>query len=300
MNAIGFVFCILAILSFGAIAAFEKQVGAYRLRAGYLGHIAANRQILDQTTSEFYASLKQAPEQEAKEKGEKEKRETQNQEPADPPALNPHCARLNLFPLVERDFKEAEDLYEAAAKLLRVFYGEALFGKKVRAEYKFLDACLKEARLQAMGEGSSALEKISLHDPQLQMMYYKMLKGTKKNDLLAGVGYPSLLDYVKIERTASKICLFHAHPNLLAVFFTPKGAAKLYAAMHVPKAPALSRENIERICHEVHAPLLDPEVLDLFEIDRQRHGPVSETTLIGKDPDTHVSLRKVVALHSAE
>lgn len=294
MNAIGFVFCILTILSFGAIVSLEKQVSAHRLRSSYLGHIAANREILDQTTSKFYASLKRASNADEKEK--KEKAASQNKELPPPPPINPNCARLNLFSLVDRDIHEDPFLYETAASLLRIFYGDTLFGKKARAEYKFLDAFLKEVRFQIVHQEFTVLEKVSFKDPQFRMIYYKMLKGTKTSDVLKGIGYPSLLDYIKIEPAPSKLCLYHAHPNLLSIFFTTKGAAKLYQAMHTPKAPPITQESIERICHEIHAPLLDPAAFDLFDIAQNRHQGSFKSTFIGVDPDSHISLRKVVSL----
>jgi len=299
MNAIGFVFCVLTILSIEAILSFEKQVSAHRLRSSYVGHAAANRQILDQITSRFYASLKQPSSSDDQE--EKIAEEPQNPISLPPPPLiNPHCARINLFPLIKIDVKEEPYLYETAAKLLRIFYGKALFDHRERAEYKFLDALLKEVRHQIVQEKFSVPEKVSFKDPHFQMIYYKMLKGTKKNDLLQEMGYPSLLDYIKIENAPSRICLCHAHPNLLAVLFTPKGAAKLYAAMHTPKAPLISQESIERICQEVHAPLLNPKIFDLIEISQGRHSSASKDTLFGEDLDNHISLRKVVAIHHLE
>jgi hypothetical protein len=280
---IGFVFCILAALALGSILDLEKQLGAHRLEKSYLGNLAANRQILDQTTSAFYASLK-ADRNKEKEEREREKKEEKVEIPK-PPAINPPCARLNLSPLIESNLVQDRVLYEMTAKLLKTFYGESLFENKPRAEYKFLDAVLAELRLQK----STLLEKVSFKDPCLQKLYYKMLKGTKD-----GVGYPSLLDYVKIENALSKICLYHAHPNLLSVFFTQKGALKIYEAMHHPKASILSQENIVRICQEVHAPLLDPKIFALLDTAPHTQSRMAKTTILGVDPETKVSLRKVV------
>lgn len=293
MNAIGFVFCVLTILSFGAVLSLEKQVSAHRLRSSYLGHVSANREILNQTTSKYYFSLKRASNEEEKEK--KEKAISQHKEPPPPPPINPNCARLNLYPLIEKDFNEEPFLYEKAATLLKIFYGDTLLGKKARAEYKFLDAFLKEIRFQIAHGEFSVLEKISFKDPYYRMMYYKMLKGTKNSDALKGIGFPSLLDYIKVEPADSKICLYHAHPNLLSLFFTAKGASQLYIAMHTPKAPPITVESIERICHESHAPLLDPQVYDLFDLTQNRHPDSHQSTLIGIDPDSRISLRKVVS-----
>jgi hypothetical protein len=285
---IGFVFCILAALALGAILDLEKQLGAHRLRSSYLGNLAANRQILDQTTSDFYASLK-ADRSKVKEEETREKKGKKPEIPA-PPPVNAPCARLNLDLLIENGSVQEPALYEMAAKLLRSFYGETLFEKRPRAEYKFLDSFLVNCREQKC----SILEKLSFKDQKEQMLYYKMLKGTKKNNLLKGIGYPSLLDYVKIEQAVSKICLFHAHPNLIAAFFTPKGAAKLYEALHLPNAPLVTKEVVERICHEVHAPLLDEKIFDFFEMEKHTQSVIAKTTLVGEDRDSHIFLRKVV------
>jgi len=293
MNALGFVLCILTVLAFGAALSFEKQTSGHRLRSAYLGHLAANRDVLDQAASGFYASFPRTPSEQSAEEHEEKGKEPQGGSPTAPPLINPDCARLNLTPLIERGKREEPYLYETMVKLLRVFYNEPLFDKKPRAEYKFLDAFLKESHSQAF----SGLEKIALHNPEYQAIYYRMLKGMKRSNLLKGIGYPSLLDYVKLDPAPSKVCLYHAHPNLLSVFFTPKGAAKLYAAMHAPKAPALTQETIERICREVHAPLLDPGLYDLLEIQQRRHAENPKTTVIGEDPDSETLLRKVVALH---
>lgn len=294
MNVIGFVFCVLTILSIGAILSLEKQVSAQRLRSSYIGHAAANRAIFDQTTSQFYASLKHTSSSDDSEEKKTKEQPQNTAEVPPPPLINPNCARLNLSPLVTRDINEEPCLYETAAKLIRTFYKEALLDQKERAEYKFLDAFLKEVKHQIVHEEFSVLEKVSFNDPHFQMIYYKMLKGTKTSDPLEGVNYPSLLDFIKIETAPSKICLHHAHPNLLAVLFTSKGAGKLYSAMHTPKAPPISQESIERICQEVHAPLLDPKIFDLIDLGKGNHSSSSKDTLIGEDEDSHISLRKVV------
>lgn len=294
MNVLGFVFAILTLLTFSAVLAMEKQASAHRLRSSYTGHITANRTILNQAASEFYNSLKQNAR--SRERQEKEPPENSEIQIPPPPPINPHCARLNLFPLIEHGPKEEPYLYETTAKMLKIFYGEDLFEKKTRAEYKFLDAFLKAVRAQMGKEEFTVLEKVSFKDPRLQSLYYTMLKGTKKADLVKGIGYPSVLDYIKVEPGSSKICLFHAHPNLLSVFFTTNGATKLYASIHTPKAPPATQESIERICEEVHARLLDGEAFDLFELVRRRHGESPKATLVGEDPETKIFLRKVISL----
>ena len=123
-----------------------------------------------------------------------------------------------------------------------------------------------------------------------------MLKGTKRYNPLQNIGYPSLLDYIKLDATPSKICLLHAHPHLLSIFFKPNGALLLYAAIHKKNAPFLNREAIERICQEARVPLLENGWADFFELDPHRHPQGIQTTFLGEDPDTAISIRKVVGL----
>lgn len=298
MNILGFIFCILTVLSLGAMVAFEKQVSAFRLRVSYLGHIVANRDIFNQSVSEFYDCLKShSPPGEKEEKEKKPKSESSESHLPPAPLINPHCARLNLSPLIAVNgmYSNSEkSLYEITAKLLKTFYGEALFESKARAEYDFLDSFLKEARNQTTE--NFFLEKVVFKDSDYQEIYYKMLKGMKQNNILEEIGYPSLLDYIKIDLSKTKICLFHAHPNLLSVFFTSKAATKLYAALHTPKTPAITQETIERICQEVHAPILNLDLFDFIELHSKQHPPHSKGIMVGKDPESHISLRKVVSL----
>ncbi len=287
MNFTTFVFSLLIILSFGTFAAIEKQTSNRRIRSTYLGHLQASRKILSQCETEIYRSFHSIPKQ------EKEPPQSHPKSPSSAPEIpkiNPACARLNLWPLIQEGREAHPLLYETAAKLFKTFYGATLFEKKARAEYRFLDHFLQKAK-----ENPEALEKLVLN-PAYQSIYYRMLKGTKQWNLETGVGYPSLLDALTIEETPSKICLSHAHPDQMAVFFGPKVAAKLFAAVHQKEAPPLTKELIEKICSENHITALDPALFDLFELGRPRHPKRSKTTLIAEDSETHISLRKNVYL----
>jgi hypothetical protein len=289
MNFLTFVFSILLVLSFGTYAAIEKMAGDRRIRSTYLGHLKANRKILSKCESETYRHFRSV------EKGAEEKTKKQSSPKPTPPTvprINPECARLNLWPLVQEGRESHPFLYESTAKLLRLFYGSALFENKPRAEYAFLDQFLKKAK-----EHPTSLEKISLGT--FQPLYYKMLKGTKEWNLEANLGYPSFLDAVSLEESPSKVCICHAHPDQLAVFFGPKAAAKLFAELHQKNPPPASKDLIERICSESHAMPPDPSLYLLLELGRPAHSKHSKRTLIEEDSDTHVSLRKNVYLQSS-
>ncbi len=256
MNVLGLVFAILTILSFTTILSFSKQNQSRRTRSIYFGHLAANRHILEESTSKFYSSLKHVP----KTAGNKTSIKTKAISP--PPPRNLPCARLNLFPLLET--QDDETLYQLAGKILKAFYG-----------IEFLDDWIETINKQQCTQ----LEKVSFKDPKLQSFYYKMLKGSKTN-------LPSLLDLISLDKHPSKICLMHAHSDLLAAIFGKKGGAKLYKMLHDPQGSAITKTTIEQICLESQIPYSESFV-DLFSWNKHKK---KENELIGIDEDSKVMI----------
>ena len=293
MNLLGLVFSLLLILSYGFHACWEKQTANARLRGTYLGAQKTNRKLLNRYESEIYGQLRKK-----KISGEpKEESEKENPEKMKPkPFQNGECAKMNLWPLLQKGREEHPLLYESAANLLKTFYSASLFEQKPRFEYRMLDALLAAAKLQSQQE-QYGLEKIDLGDETLQKIYYRMLKGPQ-----TGENRRSLLDYLKIEphgseKATGKICLFHADPDLLALFFGVKAGSRLFDEMHQEKAPLLTKETIEQICSEARTPLLKPELFEILEIGRKNHPIGAKRTLVAEDPETHVSLRRSVYLN---
>lgn len=290
MNFITFVLSLLLIFSIGTFVALEKQAGNRRLRNTYLGHVAANRKILSKWESEVYKSLRGEPSS-PKKKGlhttsEKTKKEHKI------PLVNPECARLNLWPLIQEGREEHPFLYATALKFLETFYASSLFSEKPQEQALFLNDFLKKAKL-AIQKNQFSMETLSL-DPRFQILYYQMLKGTKQWDLLQKMGYPSLLDIVKVEEHPSKICLSHALPGPIAALFNPKAALLLYQEIHKESPPLLTRELIEKICADSHLIMLDPEVFNLIDLKNPAHAKERKTTLVAEDADTKISLRKTI------
>lgn len=300
MNFLTLIFSLLLILSFGTWTLLEKKVGAQKIRSTFLGHSVAHRKILSECEKETYKGLRSIPDSSPKTSSPKQKRRQEPpEEEKDRVIVNPECARLNLWPLIQ-DGKEKEPvLYETMARLLRTFYTASLFENQSGLEYRFLDLFLKRIKEELQKEGPFVFEKLSLNDPYLQSLYYKMLKGTKKKNLAVQNGYPSLLDSIRIEKIPAKICLFHANVDQLAVFFGYKSADKLYQEIHRAKSPPLTRELIENICFESHAPIFHPQIFEWFAFGRPKHNRSSKKTFVEEDKDTHISLRKNVYLPRA-
>jgi len=278
VNFLTFIFSILLVLSFGVLAIQEKLSGGRRLRTTYLGHTSATRKLLSKSETETYQSFSGTYTYPT-EKSSSQKKHTPRK-----PKINPECARLNLHPLIQEGREAHPILYELTAKLLKTFYGEPLLANHPRAEYAFLDLLLKK-----LATHTGPLEKLTLGDPHTQALYYKMLKGTKNG------AYPSLLDYILLEENPSKICLSHAHPDLIALFFGRKAADRMFDELHKKKPPAITKEWIEQICSESHLIALDPNLLALLEFGRPKpHPKRTKTTWIAEDDTSHISLRKTI------
>ncbi len=293
MNILGLVFSLILILSYGFSVCWEKQFHAHRLRSTYLANQNVSRKILNSYESELYKNLRAV--KNPTPTPARDSKPTPQPNPVEKKILNSDCARLNLWPLVLDGREEQPILYELAARLLRIFYSQHLFENKARFEYVFLDQFLlaaKKASQKPEASTSFLMEKLTFKESRFQTLYYKMLKGTKEWDLPHKFGYPTLLDYVKLEPEEEKICLLHAHTDLLTVFFGPKAAAALFTELHKKKPTPLTPELIEQVCSLAQIGLLDPDLLELIRFDRKKHTPGPKKTMIEEDEKTHLSLRK--------
>ena len=157
MNALGFVFSILMILSFGFSICVGKQLSDQRLRLTYRGHSHANRLILAQCERALYRSLPQKPSPSKPKKAvasQKKSMKTPN------PKINPKCAQINLAPLLEKGREDEPLLYDTTAKLLKLFYGKALFENKPHAEFHFLKVFVEAMKATKAKQKFFALEKV--------------------------------------------------------------------------------------------------------------------------------------------
>lgn len=294
MNFLTFIFSLILIFSLGTFVTLEKQAGDRRLRSTFLGHITANRKLLSKWESETYQTFRSRPNPPSEQLSSSTKKEPK---PAKTPPINPECAKINIGPLIQEGREAHPFLYEITLKLLKQFYGASIFDNKPQLADPFLTVFLKKAK-EAMEKKTFSLEKLSLEAP-IQWQYYKMLKGTKQWDQGQKIGYPSLLDMVKVEEKPSKICLSHAHPGLIALFFGDKAADKLYQQMHGENSSPITKEAIEQACSESHIAILEPAIFDFLELRQPSHAKDKKTTWIAEDQTTKISLRKNIYIQGS-
>ncbi|HSX13477.1 MAG TPA: hypothetical protein VLE96_03560, partial [Chlamydiales bacterium] len=152
-------------------------------------------------------------------------------------------------------------------------------------------AFLKAAKL-AIQKQSFSLEKLTL-EPALQLTYYQMLKGTKVFDVNEKIGYPSFLDIFKVDENPSKICIHHAHPSQLIALFGNKVGNLLYQEIHTNKSYP-SKELFEKVYAQSHLIAPDIDLYQWIELGNPSHSNKGKMTMIAKDLETKVLLRKTV------
>jgi len=291
MNILPFVFAVLLILSYGGAASFQSRIASRRNQKAHLGLRKTELSFLRQSEQEHYNELPGTPVKIQKEKKAPIARESKPKESQ----INPLCARINLFPLVDQGRDEHPNLYETAAKLLRTFYQSTVFGNEKGVEYRLLDAIVAAGKRTLREENSLPIETLDLKNPDLQSIYYTMLKGTKKC-ILGKKGHPPLIDYLRIERKATPVCLFDSHPYMLTVFFGAKTAPILHQTLQDGQKQTIDIDTIIQLTNDPQLASVDPEVWKLINFNRPTHGSVSRRTLLAEDAETGISLRKEIQL----
>ncbi|MDP1608745.1 MAG: hypothetical protein Q8L98_05480 [Chlamydiales bacterium] len=296
MNILGIVFSMLLIFSFGFYACLEKQVSIHQIHKTFLAQAKIHHQILSDCEEKTYKSIKAIRKNKpSKSKSSSKTSEKSPEKKLKIPLVNPECARLNLWPLLQQEKKEEEHklLYEQLAQMLKIYYEKhlfAFFSDRSELQDRFLDAWLLEIRkiLTEKPQEPVLLEKIAFKDSSLQTLYYNMLRGSKNK-------YPPLLDFVKIKQVtkdSEKLCLLHATPTMLSVFFT-HAATAIYEEMH-KETLAVTQERIEELCRQHHATTPPKELFALLSLSRFSHPSTPETTLWKEDEETKLSIRQKI------
>ncbi len=292
MNILTFVLATLLILSLGTAASFQKHAISRRSQAAFIGLRKAERNLLRQSEIKTFKELQ----------GTENKQSTPSITMASPakkkplsiPAVNPACCRLNLFPLIEQGKENQKARYELAAKMLKMFYSKLLVSMKRGTEFLLLDAIIEAGKRSLKDQPSIALETLTLPDPDLQPIYYLMLKGTKRSNLFNAKGYPPLIDFLKIERLDAPICLFHAHPHMLASFFGLKATPALYEKLHQEIQGGIEIEALLLLVGDPQLAFIDPEIWTLLDCHKPKHKRSSVETLVAEDQESGIAIRSDV------
>lgn len=286
MNVLGLVFSILFILAFGFYACLDKEVSLRAIHKTFISLSSARRELACSYEKEAYKAIRYVKKPSSLKKTSPTQ-STQKRK-ATPPKINPECAKINLWPLLKQEKEDHPILYERLVHLIEHFYEKPLlpfFSKQKDFARIFLDAWIKQLRKNPQ-DRPILFEQVAFKDKDLQILYYNMLRGAKGK-------YPSLLDFVKVTPDKKqKLCLLHATPAMLSVFFGDAANA-VFEEMH-SETLAVTEDRIEEICRSFHYHLNAKEVFPLVNLSRFEHLPADEVTLLAEDTKTSISLRKKI------
>lgn len=179
------------------------------------------------------------------------------------------CGQINIYPLLKNGKIEEKKIYEIFKKLIKMLYGRIL--KKENMEDYLLDKLIFITK----DKKNLHLEKIDFKDQELQILWYKMLKGTKFYDFKNNIGYPSILNFIKISEKKERICINKAQKEILFVLFNKEIAKKI-----------LSTKN--RNLKYIKIPLEIEHLIDLSHKNHEKKASI----VICTDNNSKISIRK--------
>lgn len=268
MNLLPFVFTFLMLLTLISSFLFSSVMGTARESTIILAKHQAYLTLLSNQHDDRFKSLeKKKPKKNPPDdpevktaKTETKKKEKKTQENA-PRAIQDGCekSKFNLISLVQGHKSDAHTVLEQiAAALIENLYGSCSFYKKGAAQ------TIVKQMIQSKIE---SLEELQMHNPELNHIYYKMLKGTS-------TGFPALSEYFSLSKEAKAPIYFRfaSKPVLQAAlgesFAQMVFDAELKNWQKNKKCKAMTKEEFLALAKEKNT-LLIPA---LFDFDNKHKG----------------------------
>lgn len=201
------------------------------------------------------------------------------------------CSSLNIFPLIKNDKAQEKDLYDIFVRLIKTLYPKELVKDKM--ENTIADAVISSCKKKYAAKEELLLEKIDLKNPDLQLLWYKMLKGTKGYDFEKKLGLPSILSFIYLDESSkeTKICIPTSSKEMLTALFDKKTADKIWEKRNREKIK-ITKEDLEKILKE--NPLYTENV-NLWNHITEKHESHKKNARITlcKDESTGICIQRV-------
>lgn len=234
MNVLPLTFSLLIVITVASTAFFEQRLDTKRFTNSYSQSHQADRNIIKQINHDNFSELKsqlaQKPPINHTESANKKDKSPRQSEKKNEPR---HCARLNLFALLDLEDPKLDVRYELCLKFFHSYYSNITLIKNHHSQKilgKLLDAILYSAKTLKEKNEPICIEKLDLNNAHLQQIFYKMLKGTNNYEFGTQTGYPALTEYISVEIGEDKICFPHASKEILSILFSQQVANDIYQA----------------------------------------------------------------------
>lgn len=227
MNALSLVAILLIILSIATNTLLNRCVLSSKLEKSYMERMELDRK--KQNKKEYNHYYKKKGKNNSRSKKEKTKIENLKE-------------KLNFYSLFKNGKEKSPELYNLFNRLLLTFYKNSFSSQKEAEAFtnRLLQAANKKEELY--------LEKIDLKDDSLQLLFYRMLKGTKYYSLENNAGILPLSNFVCLSQKASKLNFFKTPKEILILLFNEKIANELF----LKKNNIKTKEDLESILDRNH------------------------------------------------
>lgn len=292
MNIIPLVVGLLLIIAISTNALLKNKISDDLVGKSVSGYMAASRKALNNAESFYFNSLQEKP---AAKTGSKTSQPARQNPPAQEKnrQINIQNAKINIYPLVMDKKENHPRLYDLTASLMRTLYRGKNFYRK-NFEKEILNSVLSAFEIQLKKDKDPHLSNLFLKNTALQKDYYKILKGTKYYDFSKNIGTPSLLDYMKFEKSESKISMKDASYELLLTIFNRAAAQEIIVLQKENPPKNLTKETLLFICQKHHF-TIDEQILDFFDFSNSAINS-NEKTIVGIDKATNIKVKRKLNL----
>lgn len=199
MNTLPLVFAFVIMIALTSYAIFQDYASCKWEEINYSSFMRTHRKLETSLEKKQFRAYKGKLSKASKPQESPTKKEIAYLSPRNKITLHP-LSKLNLLPLIESGpFPQSEELYETAARLIRLLYqNSSLY--KTDLEYRVLDLIIEGGKKEKQLHS----ESITAFVLQKEESLYKIFKGTKSYVPLTNKGYPPLFDFITFETLKNK------------------------------------------------------------------------------------------------
>jgi hypothetical protein len=291
MNILPFVTTFLLILALSSHAIIEKGISSHQLKKSYGGYLKASRTMQNFYLNKCFKKIKDPSPAKKKPNSEsKAKQKTFTK------------LRLNVFLLFLKGKEDQKELYDIFINLLKKLYENKNFFSEQKNSISitfFADKVIEKAhKFLNSKKGDLQLEKLNFDNDAFQLVYYKVLKGSKLYNPEKNFGYPSIFDFIELNTQNTKIPIPYCSLEVLESIFNKKIALAIQNKQIKDNSfNPISKEELKSILEKNNFYSKDQNKLfSLFTFSKNPLKGRKKIELVGKDKLTDIPVRRTFYL----
>ncbi len=285
MNILSFVISLLMIFAISTSTLLVKKKNQDIIAKSYNGYMTANRKSLNNYQSAVYTNI-----QAVKENDYKKNNTKKNEEPKR--TIDLQNGKINIYPLLKEGIETHKDLYYLLSSLIKSLYSDKNFYKN-NLENNIVNNMIKDAKKKFEDSDDINLAQLNMNNQDLQLNYYKMLKGSKLYNFENKSGVASLLDFICAYPTSEvKIPIIDTSKEILSLIFS-KQIADLIEPLQIEEpTKTLTKDYVIDLCRKnnVKYDLTLFSFLN-FSINTKNY---KNKEIIGLDKDTNIFIKRKI------